>query len=417
MLSALLLGSGFAGCDGSSDATAESSATGKADDPSSDLMPIAGRSPSCDADQLLSIPRPLGNDGADAPYWYQHLEQAGDDAPTIIFLPGGPGGSSIDGGPLLPDDANLIFTDPRGIGCNAGDAPYPSSFYSTEQFADDIIAVIAASKVDDYVLYGHSYGTVLATVVASKLGGTDLPQPHAVVLEGVFGAAIPSDEVEYQRLWTELWPELPIDVQIQLEGPELPLGRDAREWGELISLLLSQRSVTFLRELLSGLELGGDTAGLEGLFESIASAPRWGEDELQEALYTSVACGELVDAGWFEFELRNSGLQPTIDACVDQELDDPFDPADWPIDAPIIYVQGDEDPATAYEGARHHLDAQPRSDRTFVTVAGVGHLPLIWSISEECGLEIWDAVLYDGDVASSLELCGLDLHVEHLPPA
>ena len=110
-----------------------------------------------------------------------------------------------------------------------------------------------------------------------------------------------------------------------------------------------------------------------------------------------------------------AGFTPTLDACDAIDLREPYAPDDWPIESPIVYVQGDADPATPIAGARAHFDAQQGTDRTFVTVHGIGHTPLQWRISEGCGSRVWEAILADEDLEAALADCGVEATVEQAP--
>ena len=113
---------------------------------------------------------------ADSPtfgYSYKVFPGTDPNAATIVFLPGGPGGTSISverDEDHAPASYTLIATDPRGVGCNAAPSSdyYPDEFYSSLHFADDVIAIIEREKLDNYLIYGVSYGTQLATMVATS---------------------------------------------------------------------------------------------------------------------------------------------------------------------------------------------------------------------------------------------------------
>ncbi len=52
---------------------------------------------------------------------YAVIRTASPGSPTVLYVPGGPGGASIGDDsipPLIPDEYGLILTDPRGVGCN-----------------------------------------------------------------------------------------------------------------------------------------------------------------------------------------------------------------------------------------------------------------------------------------------------------
>jgi pimeloyl-ACP methyl ester carboxylesterase len=188
-------------------------------------------------------------------------------------------------------------------------------------------------------------------------------------------------------------------------------------WGETITGVLSQLSPDVLFALLSELREGGDTSQLEGLLDAIGGSPPSWQDEVMMGLFRPVACTEIAEDSWFGFELVDGEVIPTVNACDAIDLTAPFDAADWPIDAPILYFQGDRDPATAIDGARAHFSAQADTDRTFVTVHGIGHTPLSWSIADSCGTTTWDAILAGDDLGAVLEACGVDATVEHAAAA
>lgn len=392
-------------------------ASGPADDPSAhDDGEEPEAAPTCDATDLraLTLPvDPYDPDGETFTYYVQVLDRGADDRPTVVHIPGGPGLPSIGRGPDLPDDVNLVLTDPRGVGCNAADAPHPASFYGTERFAGDVIAAITDLGLDDYILYGHSYGTVLSTVVASRIEEEGLPPPKLVVLEGVLGEAMDSDDAAYRALWPLVRDALPESVREQLSREPLPLGLSALQWGEMISTTLSQFSPAVLHGLLLGLDDGADPTQLAETVEAFTGGtPLW-DDEITMGLFRPVACREIAEDSWFGFELVDGEIVPSINVCDDVDLAEPYAAADWPITAPIVYVQGTVDPATVHSSARLHFEAQTRSDRTFVAIPDVGHAPLSWALPTACGDTVWNVLLDGGDLDAALASCNVGAMIEH----
>ena len=90
--------------------------------------------------------------------------------PTILFIAGGPGASPRDSEFDLIG-YNIIFFEPRGLGCSKPDSKatfVDPLFYSTQQTVDDIKVVLEDYKVDKAIVYGHSYGTMVATIFAHR---------------------------------------------------------------------------------------------------------------------------------------------------------------------------------------------------------------------------------------------------------
>lgn len=134
---------------------------------------------------------------------------AGGDGVPLVGLHGGPGFPSYYLEPLaaLATDRPVILFDQ--LGCGRSDRPRDDALWTIERFSDELDAVLAACGHPRYHLFGHSWGTMLATRyitrhgsarVASVVMGSpalqidwweedcaaliaELPQPHRGVLE------------------------------------------------------------------------------------------------------------------------------------------------------------------------------------------------------------------------------------------
>jgi pimeloyl-ACP methyl ester carboxylesterase len=360
--------------------------------------------PGCaEIDGIHHLDRPLYPDEQGSPTfpYAVRLEEGTDpDSPVIVFLPGGPGQGSIEGGRAhltVPAEYAVLYTDPRGVGCNAMQIEDAGAFYGTERFADDILAAVDDLGLQDVIYYGHSYGTALATVTASvaEARGT---APRAVVLEGVVGGVFEEDEGfdEYAAQWAFVMGQLP-DTAAALSTEPLPLGLTSQQWGDWASARLGLGGVPtaygpmhYVTFSLLPLEYGADTSALEQEVRAAAEAAAV-TDPLMERLYQAVGCVEIAERSYFRAELVDGQLAPLDDWCADIEVTDPYDPADWPITAPITYVQGSSDPATPLGHALAHQDAQTGADRAFVEIAGGGHQPWILNLAD-CAAPMWDAI-------------------------
>ncbi len=134
---------------------------------------------------------------------FQWVERGGPDAPTIIYFPGGPGGSAIaDWGNPLNDPrwesmgfpksgVNVLFLDPRGVGCNDLDeSVLPDDSLSTAAIVSDALAAVRSLGITRYFVYGISYGTMPATVFSYRAEhGEAKTGPIALLIGGVIGKA------------------------------------------------------------------------------------------------------------------------------------------------------------------------------------------------------------------------------------
>ena len=360
--------------------------------------------------------------------------------PTIVFLPGGPGNTSIgdDMSGFVPADFGLVQTDPRGVGCNelATPAADPLAFYSTDQIADDVIAMIDHLALDNYVLYGHSYGTELATVVASRLGTA----PRAVLLEGVLGRAFHSDELPaqaYSDQWANvLRPGLPADALAILDG-DAPLGIDGALWGKYMMAMMPRgagaQGHPLVNALLAlsqevatqtGTNVDDNRAALAAEVRSFAELE--GVTPAGLTLQRHVACREITDkipSDNVDVVLDHGLLVPSPRVgtlCTGLALDAPYDAATDRIVVPSFYFVGDLDPATPKLQSDYHFAANTASRRTRVTIKGGGHLPLHFNLAtdpEPCALAIVGAVATGGDLAAALGTCKRPTTVDDAPAA
>lgn len=114
----------------------------------------------------------------------------------LLTLHGGPGASSVYLEPLaaLANDRAVIFYDQ--LGCGRSDAPEDDSLYRFPRFVDEVDAVRAALGLDRIVLFGHSWGSMLAIEYLLDRGGKGVEK---VILGGAL-ASVPQAVAGEQRL-------------------------------------------------------------------------------------------------------------------------------------------------------------------------------------------------------------------------
>jgi pimeloyl-ACP methyl ester carboxylesterase len=197
---------------------------------------------------IMEVPKDWMNpNGTKKPFLYYHALPSEPGQPTIIYLDGGPGVSSIQNEiyyHFFPSKTGLMLFDARSIGCNRSydNRDFDESEMASSVASEDLISTIKAAKLDNYYIYGFSYGTVLATITAAKIRERiDLPQPKGLILAGVFGRAVPS----YQELMAPtvaLWnqyrslPDATAAANVQmLSSPVLPHELSSGQWGDFIT--------------------------------------------------------------------------------------------------------------------------------------------------------------------------------------
>jgi len=114
----------------------------------------------------------------------------------LLTLHGGPGAGHNYLLPLaaLADDRPVIFYDQ--LGCGRADSPPDEAIYTVERAAEEVTAVRKALGLDRIVLFGHSWGSMLAIEYICSTGG---PGVEKLILGGAL-ASVPQASAGMQRL-------------------------------------------------------------------------------------------------------------------------------------------------------------------------------------------------------------------------
>jgi pimeloyl-ACP methyl ester carboxylesterase len=383
-------------------ATDESTAT---PDPERPAAPAAASVCATAPAGVTTIERPMFPERADSPtfgYSFKVFPGTDPDAPTVIHLPGGPGQPSIaaERQPgFVPEEYTLILTDPRGVGCNAPASAehYPDDFYQTIHSAGDVLAIVEHLQLDDYILYGISYGTVLATVTGSVAEAEGKQPPRALVLEGIVGRAFEDGEVEesYQLEWRDIRDRLPEGIRAQLMTEPLPLGLSAEEWGAgittMLSLGMAQFEGTVAEVLLYNLAPEATEEQRAALREAVLGLGESLVDVFGQRLHDVIACHEITETNFRAFKLESGELVRTEAYCTSDPVDRPYFASDWLVTAPIYYFNGTNDPNTPIWQAQAHYEAQTMAERHFVAISGAGHNPMGLNLID-CKPDVWAAI-------------------------
>jgi pimeloyl-ACP methyl ester carboxylesterase len=363
--------------------------------------------------------------------WTYQLFKQGDSVATLILIPGGPGGNEISDQESFdaakeqyPDNFDIIRIDPRFVGCNYLEATVDDlNVMTTSQHAADIVSMIKGLGLNDFIIQGNSYGTVVATELVAKLEAENI-LPKAVILEGTVGRAF-TDGVrqEFDVAWNSIT-ESDKSLRKYLQDPPDTLDLTAEQMQSFIFGLASY-SGRFLREQLELIKKyeAEDFASTEAKsFVQFVRNVAIGTSEQKDfkgslQFYYAVACREL-------FEMDNSDVysvqadgtleystEPTEDVCAKLGLtmNNPFDAAEHTVAlTPIYYSQGSLDPNTPLAGARDHYSKMSEAQKKyFVTVSDGGHAPL--QVTEEllpCAKDIYLNALRSEDLDALVDNTG-----------
>jgi pimeloyl-ACP methyl ester carboxylesterase len=369
---------------------------------------LAGRAKVCDdtGGTKKTIVMPVdhaGHSNKTFTYTYQ-VKQGAKLGPTVIYIPGGPGGTSVADSfnDIFPNAFTRIFVDPRGVGCNyVGDALPDVAITEANHIADmaKLISTLEPAQKSNLFLFGVSYGTLAATLLTHKL--ESLGQGvKATILEGVIGLQnsdklASQEEAAMKRIYGKISSEFPT-IKDLVDGKSNPFGLkqelvdnyifaslyyDYKEVGKTLTRgvelaskgksLTSQESVE-LKRIVAAIEKEGKD-GASGLVEGEYGSSRF---------FKIVRCGNLGEvaegAEWCKGQPRLKG----------------YDSKDYQLKSAIYYFQSKIDPATVLEGAKYHYDNQKAAQfKVFTTSENFGHGALhYYSQQRPCSEKIFTAI-------------------------
>lgn len=325
-------------------------------------------------------------------YWYEYIPASAPTDKTIIFLPGGPGANSI-GNNFMPKLFNLIQIDPRGVGCNYGNSTdFSVQQMTTKLSALDVVNIIKSENLKKYILYGHSYGKVFATILANSLSKDLVDElPVAVVLEGIFG--------HYHNSWLEQ--SIPMANQLSKELDSNIISK-LNQWSidenynQFIGWLFQQNYDDEKPELLSKFQstlasfntkdefINFYRSYWEDWMQSLKSPPYQANRKAEFTLDT-ILCQELsktYEGGRYSIVYSNGRFKAETvrtdypDRCNTLNFNG-YDSKNYQIAQPIYYFQGTRDVSTSIESAEYHFNNQSIAEyKIFNRISNSGHNPL-----------------------------------------
>jgi len=359
-----------------------------------------------------------------------HQRSTVPNAPTVVLIPGGPGETSMDSdGSEFPSFLNVVYTDPRGLGCNKfpSNLTPNSDFFSTSQLASDILLAIRGLGLKNYILYGVSYGTSLATTVAYRAEMGEAPVPSAIVLSGTIGKASRIGEdlkgfnVQWDKIRSNLSPDILSKLDTLNEANTL-LDYGSKDWGKLIFYGLYTGNIPGqgipLVNWLRGLSDSATEKEYTQLKSAIAMFKKISDkkdgDLIRSMLHDKISCTELSPDVSDGIELVGGQLAGYgSNGCPGYSiLSSPFDSAKLPLHSTIIYIEGDSDPATPIWQSLYHFNSESQSNRFFISIKEGGHFS--WNINlAECKEEIWREVAQQTfRIPEALKKCSAPVNIK-----
>lgn len=411
-------------------ATATSSSAPTTTPPSSE--------PTCVGDECSIVQQIKSNDGKikQVPYLFKY-KPAQNNAPTIVFIPGGPGEilsnykleefMSIKG---VPQNFGVILIDPRFTGMNASEAVinFTTSITSLG-VAEDINAILTSLNIDNYIIYGMSYGTVPATIMASL--ATNNP-PRAIVLDGTVGRAFKQAEYhkEFSKQWTAFVQSIDRSTWMKFKEKVKNFIKQnlftADDFGEIILAFFINKDPNEDALALVNYIAHATNQDAYTLINYYTDLIRNRTDKSSKLFHALILCREISpdthpDSSDFAFngesdELLHGSRSNCVQYVKPKQIA-LFDSKLYQVTAPIIYLQGDSDPATPTTQSLYHFKNQKVAKEKYYVYRPKGRHGLLNREFKNCSIHFWN--MLDVNVESSvreLVACGATLNPPFTSP-
>jgi pimeloyl-ACP methyl ester carboxylesterase len=320
-----------------------------------------------------------------------HL-QGKSDLPTLVILLGGPGqdiSSVCNQLRKIASDYNSLVLEVRGIGLNAN-AWSPNTRLTLSDLASDVVALTKSLVTGPFVISGASFGTVVATMAAHKLeseaidssGNQSNGSLKGVVLTGTLSRSFESREEALKPFvqgWSRFLQKQANRDLVRNAIKDFPVDSDGtlpRKMGQFLSGAISTNP--------SELHLVFD--GEFPLYKVVSESTE--EDPLgQNPVYRELACSSLLkESPLFNFVFNFKTLDLSIarpDHAYCSEIPwASYRAVDYPIQSPVVYIQGEFDPNTPSSHATRHYKTVPKGKKFLLQVPGGGHSPLTKELSD-----------------------------------
>lgn len=341
---------------------------------------------------LSSLSLPAFAENQDSPafslyFWTQ--KPLNSDLPTLALIPGGPGQTFHELEWVHNDDINLLYFDPRGMGCST---PTNDSlinnpeFYSAKRIAQDLEQLRKHLKIAKWSVYGHSYGTIPASIYASMFPDS----VENLLLEGTVLKG--GKDFWYSKARRSL-----LDTILQKTSPNLQ--------EKILSLDKNNlHSVWFSQTLLDSLPQGYNKESFEKrltqnyksnqkkTFTPQLRQPKDLNPYFSSKAHLILSCKELAadqfspqrlfyfEGNFFDF-VKDSTYQKW---CQEWPLqNDTYDAKNFPIKiTTTFYFQGEYDYLTPQEESFEHYKNNQSQHKYFFSLKNGGHNPFSLSLNE-----------------------------------
>jgi proline iminopeptidase len=345
----------------------------------------------------VEVPRSYVDSSSEKVKLYYWLNSEFDpQKPSAIYFVGGPGGHAHYTFSSLAarfSNWNFILFDPRGVFCSRPDTEQQfleSDQYSSVNTAMDAEQILNALGISKVTVIGASYGTIPATIFASRYS----EKTRSLILEGVVDKAGDHLFISNTRIRAinQFWHELKNDQRLKIQT--LDSLNDVRsDWFAikasqlLYSSFFKENFSEFLSQEIFGKSIDQARDNVKYLKPTVQTMNNNDYMLLSRPVYQSIVCREmggrsptasfgliLDDDNEWHTDILNS---PSSGICKGVETAEyPYDSKNFPVKAPIYYFNGKMDGATDFSNAQYHFQMTAKGRAYLFLFDQGGHHPL-----------------------------------------
>ncbi len=325
---------------------------------------------------------------------------------SVLYFVGGPGGVARRNEFSLPN-TNVIFFDQRGVACSlppTKEMYLDPKFYSSENTAKDAAMVLNSIGIKKASIFGHSYGTVPATIFASKYP----KRTSSLILEGVVFKADETLWISKRKikLMEEFFYSFPKDKQEKLisvtERNDMPktwfsyMARMGMGTGNFKNGIKGFLDETVFKatddQEASDAEFAQMMTSMIPTVDLTTPAETYSNGDVMMGM---IACQEMSMAnpefshllilkdGHFIPDRNNTDRKSMCAPLhLENNTNEPYTAEKYPVNVPVTYFLGEYDPATSLDqGLRHFKFSKSKQKQALIMPEG-GHTPSLEMVIE-----------------------------------
>lgn len=308
--------------------------------------------------------------------------------PSLILIPGGPGQTYQKLEWANINDLNIIYFDPRGMGCSTpikNNLLNNPDFYSAKLVAKDLEQLRIHLKLNKWSVYGHSYGTIPATVYAS----TYPESVENLILEGTVLKG--GKEFWYSQARHDLILKVLNAISPQLKDAALSNTKNNLNSFWFSQGLLDSLPQGFDKELIEKRLTHNYSQNQNHPFTPKIENPDDLTPYFSRTAHLILSCKELAadlyspkrlfffDGNSFQFLQKPTYAEYCKEWPIKHDI---YDSKDFPLHVPTFYFQGEYDYLTPHAEALEHYHQNQSKNKVFLTLKNGGHNPLSLSLNE-----------------------------------